>query len=79
MGRRGKPPWWDGELVRRETAALERMRVQLVINLTDEAHECDHGRLPLDRNKPVECDCWPNEATNALASRVQDNPDFCQG
>jgi hypothetical protein len=67
---------WHPDPVKREFAALEAMKVQLRINLTDEAGECDHGALPLDRNKPAGCGCWTVARTDALARRVQENPDY---
>jgi hypothetical protein len=52
------------------------MKVQLRVNLTDSEHECSHGRLPLDRNKPPECSCWTAAMTDALANRRQEDPDY---
>jgi hypothetical protein len=67
---------WHPDPVKREFAALEAMKVQLRVNLTDSEHECSHGRLPLDRNKPPECSCWTDAMTDALANRRQEDPDF---
>lgn len=67
---------WQPDPVRREFSSLARMKAQLVINLTDEAGECSHGALPLDRNKPAGCRCWTPDVIAALANRQQENPDF---
>ena len=74
---------WDVRKLRSEQGSLDRMltwsraqRVQALINLTEASAECDHGALPLDRKKPDDCNCWTVEATNALAHRQQENPDF---
>lgn len=67
---------WQPDPVKREFAALRAMKVQLKINFTDVEHECSHGRLPLDKNKPDDCHCWPPEAIRALGARSQDNPDY---
>lgn len=66
--------------LRLESESLARYKAQMVqrtVNLTDAEAECPHGKLPLDRVQT--CSCWPPEAREALAIRVQDSPDFCQG
>lgn len=65
---------WHPSPVVREFRALEAMKVQTRINLTDAEHECAHGKLPLDRVQT--CPCWPAEAREALAQRVQESSDF---
>jgi hypothetical protein len=73
---------WHSNPVQREFRALAAYKARMVqvrINLTDEAGECDHGALPLDRTKPPGCTCWTAARTDALANRVQDSPDYCQG
>jgi hypothetical protein len=70
---------WHPSPVKREFAALRAYKAAMVVKLTDTEYECAHGALPLDRKKPDGCECWTPAMTDALANRVQDSPDFCQG
>jgi hypothetical protein len=48
--------------------------VQALTDLTDTENECRHGALPLDREKPLGCDCWTQARTRALARLTETSP-----